>query len=133
MLNMAPADPEGRWAEPPPPKLAETPADPERPPRRPTRKAAKPKLPPRKGEDGYVFGDQSVKQAVSALKAGGLVLLTEDGEDGTRGALYASPKHATPEQLQFLLEHTGGIEVGLEPGRFRAVYSSLREIVLDNK
>ena len=80
---------------------------------------------------GYVFGRESVDNALAALRNGSIVLLTEDGEESTRGSLVVGG-HVTPEQLQFFLEHTVRLQAALEPERYRAVYRSLRRIVLDN-
>ena len=82
--------------------------------------------------DGYVFGRESVEAALEALQAGGMVLLTEDGEDNTEGSLVVSPSHVTAAQLQFFIDHTVRLQIALEPERYRAVYSSLHRITLDN-
>lgn len=103
------------------------------PPPRPGRRPQMPAGPKAGSDDGFVFGASSVTAAARALASGGLVLLTEDGEAGTAGALYASPRLVSTEQLKFMLDHAWRLQVTLEPERYRAVYSSLRQIVLDNK
>ena len=82
-------------------------------------------------DDGFVFGRESVRRATEALRNGSIVLLTEDGEEVTRGMLVVSPQ-VTSEQLTFVLEHADRLQAALEPDSYRAVYSSLQKIVLDN-
>lgn len=64
-------------------------------------------------DGGFVFGRDSVTNAIAALERGELVLLTEDGNDETSGSLLVSPGHVTEEQLQFLLEHTMRPQIAL--------------------
>ena len=89
-------------------------------------------LTPLGDDEGFVFGEESLMKAVDALRDGSLVLLTEDGEDRTRGLLVGSPGLVGVEQLQFILEHAMRLQVALEPSSYRAVYRSLHKIVLDN-
>jgi 3,4-dihydroxy 2-butanone 4-phosphate synthase/GTP cyclohydrolase II len=94
--------------------------------------AASDGAPPPEAEDGYIFGRASVERAIAALQSGSIVLLTEDGDDGTVGSLVVSPTHVTLPQLDFFLQHTYRLQVALEPPRYRAVYRSLQRITLDN-
>ena len=84
------------------------------------------------GVDGFVFGEASVERVIDALRDGGVVLLAEDGGAEASLSLLVSPQHVTPAQVDFLREHAVRLQVPMAPDRYRRVYSSLHQIVLDN-
>ena len=110
----------------------------QQPPKRRTVAESTSKIPSSKpppmedSSDGFVFGEESLENALTALREGSLVLLTEDGNEETCGLLVGSPQNIKLEQLEFLLQHAVRLQAALEPSSYRAVYRSLHKIVLDN-
>jgi 3,4-dihydroxy 2-butanone 4-phosphate synthase/GTP cyclohydrolase II len=51
----------------------------------------------------------SIDEAVAAIRAGGMVVVMDDEDRENEGDLLLAARHATPEQVAFVLRHSTGI------------------------
>ena len=109
-------------------------SDEESPPSRPQRRSEglPPLEPTSSSDDGWVAGEQSIPAALEAMREGSLVLLAEDGEEQTQLSLVLAPHSATPEQMEFVMQHAKLPRLAMDPEQYALTYSSLHQIVLDN-
>ncbi|CAM9705816.1 unnamed protein product [Chrysoparadoxa australica] len=69
-------------------------------------------------KETWAFGRQSVVDAVAAVGAGKLVVVTDDEDRENEGDLIGAADCMTPENMAFIIKHTGGVIcVSLEDDR----------------
>jgi len=73
----------------------------------------------------------TVQQAIAALAAGGMVVVTDDADRENEGDLIVGAGTITPEQVAFIVRHTTGIVCAPMPGD-RADDLRLPQMVADN-
>ncbi|KAJ1622390.1 3,4-dihydroxy-2-butanone, synthase [Pavlovales sp. CCMP2436] len=66
--------------------------------------------------NGTGLGEQSVVDAVRALRRGELILVTDDEDRENEGDLIMASEFATPERLAFMVRYTSGVICVAMPG-----------------
>jgi len=60
-------------------------------------------------EDGWCFGEESVKEAIEAIRQGKMVLVTDDAGRENEGDLIMAAEMATTESIAFMVRHSSGV------------------------
>uniref|UniRef100_A0A7S3A141 3,4-dihydroxy-2-butanone-4-phosphate synthase n=1 Tax=Rhodosorus marinus TaxID=101924 RepID=A0A7S3A141_9RHOD len=60
-------------------------------------------------EDGWCFGEESVLQAIEAVRRGEMVLVTDDAGRENEGDLIMAAEMATTESIAFMVRHSSGV------------------------
>eukprot|EP00166_Cyanidium_caldarium_P002039 ctg_208.g129 len=82
--------------------------------------------------DGWCFGEQSVLDALEALRRGEFILVTDDEDRENEGDLIIAAEKATPQSIAFMVRHTSGVIcVSLEESRLEEL--RLAQMVPNNE
>uniref|UniRef100_A0A7S0BKV6 GTP cyclohydrolase II domain-containing protein n=1 Tax=Rhodosorus marinus TaxID=101924 RepID=A0A7S0BKV6_9RHOD len=60
-------------------------------------------------EDGWCFGEESVEQAIEAIRAGQCVVVTDDKDRENEGDLIVASEKASPDVVAFMVRYTSGV------------------------
>jgi 3,4-dihydroxy-2-butanone 4-phosphate synthase len=94
-----------------------------------------PPLGPEPGHDtskGYAFGKHTVEAAIAAVRAGRIVLVTDDEGRENEGDLIMAAELATPEAVGFIVRYSSGVLcISLEADRLREL--NLPPMVVNNE
>ena len=81
---------------------------------------------------GYVFGKESVEQAIESIRQGKIVLVVDDEGRENEGDLILAAELATPETVGFMVRYTSGVLcVSMESDRLDEL--KLPPMVVDNE
>ena len=82
--------------------------------------------------DGWCFGEQSVLDALEALRRGEFILVTDDEDRENEGDLIIAAEKATPQSIAFMVRYTSGVIcVSLEESRLEEL--RLAQMVPNNE